>query len=71
MKTSKFAACPSCGANATDARTNSTPANHPARSPYRRRASSARSSAVSATASIAMTRTDHSELVAKTVNVAA
>ena len=30
MNTSKFAACPSCGANATDARTNINPATHAA-----------------------------------------
>ena len=37
MNTSKFAAWPSCGANATIASTNSMPAIHPARAPYRRR----------------------------------
>ena len=71
MNTSKFAACPSCGANATIARTNNTPAIHAARGPYRRRASTASKSAVSATASIATTRTDHSAVVSKNANVAA
>ena len=47
------------------------PASHPALSPYRRLASSARRSAVSATASIATTRTDHSALVDRMLNVTA
>ena len=71
MNTSKFAAWPSCGANATIATTNRIPAIQPARVPYRRRASIASSSAVSATASIATMRTDHSAVVSKNVNVAA
>ena len=71
MKTSKFAACPSWGAKATDAATNRSAANHAARSPHRRRASAASSSAVSATASIATTRTDHSAVLPTSANVAA
>ena len=71
MNTSKFAAWPSCGANDTIAITNRIPAIQPARAPYRRLPSMASSSAVSATASIAMTRTDHSAVVSKNANVAA
>jgi hypothetical protein len=59
------------GANAIVASTNSTPAIQPARSPHRRRASTARSRPVSATASIATNRTDQSAVVPKNANVPA
>ncbi len=71
MKISKFAACPSWGANATSATVVSSPAIHIARRPCRRRASAASSTAVVAAVSIATTRTLHSAVVPMTSNVAA
>ena len=71
MKISKLAAWPSWGANATSANTHRSPAIHDARRPYRRRASSAMSNAVSAAAPIASTRTDHRSFVSNSSNEAA
>ena len=71
MNTSKLAAWPSWGANATIAKTQRSPAIHPARRPHRRRASQASSQAVNAMASIATRRTVHSAVEPKNSNDAA
>ena len=72
MKTSKFAACPSWGANATEARTNSNPATQrgaiPVAPPRLEREQQSRDRDRRASR---RTRTDHSAVLPTTLKVAA